>query len=129
MVAATLFPAGLPLSGIQVFENMRAVDYLQTRPEVDPAKIGITGASGAGTRRCMPPRGMSGSIGGAGLFGRELPGVPWAGVLHVRGRARGAAVHGGVGRAGAHGVAGLMVVNATRMRSSSRSGRRRSRSP
>lgn len=50
MVAATLFPSGLPLSGIQVFENMRAVDYLQTRPEVDPAKIGITGASGGGNQ-------------------------------------------------------------------------------
>ena len=50
MVAATLFPTGVPLSGIQVFENMRAVDYLQTRPEVDPAKIGITGASGGGNQ-------------------------------------------------------------------------------
>ncbi|AMV19863.1 alpha/beta hydrolase family protein [Planctomyces sp. SH-PL14] len=50
MVAATLFPTGVPLSGIQVFENTRAVDYLQARPEVDPAKIGITGASGGGNQ-------------------------------------------------------------------------------
>lgn len=50
MVAATLFPVGLPLSGLQVYENIRAVDYLQTRPEVDPERIGITGASGGGNQ-------------------------------------------------------------------------------
>ncbi len=50
MVAATLFPVGLPLSGLQVYENMRAVDYLRSRPEVDGSKIGITGASGGGNQ-------------------------------------------------------------------------------
>ena len=50
MVAATLFPVGLPLSGLQVYENMRAVDYLQTRPEVNSQQIGITGASGGGNQ-------------------------------------------------------------------------------
>lgn len=48
--AATLLPVGLPLSGLQVYENLRAVDYLRTRPEVDPARIGITGASGGGNQ-------------------------------------------------------------------------------
>jgi cephalosporin-C deacetylase-like acetyl esterase len=50
MVAATLLPVGLPLSGLQVYENTRAVDYLMTRPEVDGSRIGITGASGGGNQ-------------------------------------------------------------------------------
>src|SRR5579872_422991 len=50
MVGSTLFPVGLPLSGLQVYENMRAVDYLLTRTEVDGKKLGITGASGGGNQ-------------------------------------------------------------------------------
>lgn len=50
MTGATLLPIGRPLSGIQVYENMRAVDYLQSRPEIDPQRIGITGASGGGNQ-------------------------------------------------------------------------------
>jgi len=50
MTAATLLPLGTPLSGLQVYENMRAVDYLLTRPEVDGDNLGITGASGGGNQ-------------------------------------------------------------------------------
>lgn len=50
MTGATTWPVGLPLSGLQVYENMRAVDYLQSRPEVDGKRLGITGASGGGNQ-------------------------------------------------------------------------------
>jgi cephalosporin-C deacetylase-like acetyl esterase len=50
MTGATLLPLGRPLSGIQVYENMRAVDYIRSRSEVDPDRIGITGASGGGNQ-------------------------------------------------------------------------------
>jgi dienelactone hydrolase len=50
MVAATLWPVGRPLSGLQVYENQRAVDYLLARPEVDGARLGVTGASGGGNQ-------------------------------------------------------------------------------
>jgi dienelactone hydrolase len=42
--------------GIQryfVHDAMRAVDYLISRPEVDPAKIGVTGNSGGGTQTSL----------------------------------------------------------------------------
>src|SRR5262245_49385618 len=50
LLGSTLWPAGLTLLGVQVYDNRRAVDYLLTRPEVDGSKLGITGASGGGNQ-------------------------------------------------------------------------------
>jgi len=40
---------GVSQEGIMVWESMRAIDYLISRPEVDPERIAMTGASGGGT--------------------------------------------------------------------------------
>jgi dienelactone hydrolase len=50
LYGSTLWPVGHTLLGMQVYDNRRAVDYLLSRPEVDGARIGITGASGGGNQ-------------------------------------------------------------------------------
>jgi dienelactone hydrolase len=50
LTGASLWPIGKPLAGIQLFENMRAVDYLVSLPDVDANRIGVTGASGGGNQ-------------------------------------------------------------------------------
>lgn len=50
LFGATLWPVGQSLLGMQVYDNRRAVDYLQSRPEVDGSKLGVTGASGGGNQ-------------------------------------------------------------------------------
>jgi dienelactone hydrolase len=40
--------AGYTPAGVECWNGIRAIDYLVTRPEVDPARIGVTGISGGG---------------------------------------------------------------------------------
>jgi len=42
--------AGTNLARWEVWDGMRAVDYLLTRPDVDAQRISITGTSGGGTQ-------------------------------------------------------------------------------
>jgi dienelactone hydrolase len=50
LYGSTLWPSGHTLLGMQVYDNRRAVDYLCSRPEVNPQRLGITGASGGGNQ-------------------------------------------------------------------------------
>ncbi|WP_353718852.1 acetylxylan esterase [Dyadobacter sp. 676] len=44
------FISGLPPANYFIWDGIRSVDYLLTRKEVDPARIGIAGRSGGGTQ-------------------------------------------------------------------------------
>lgn len=45
--------AGTNLARWEIWDGIRAVDYLLTRPEVDPERINITGTSGGGTQATL----------------------------------------------------------------------------
>jgi len=52
LVGRTIYSAGFTWSGVMFWDDMRTVDYLVTRPEVDKTRIGCVGLSVGGLRSC-----------------------------------------------------------------------------
>jgi dienelactone hydrolase len=50
LIAIGLFEAGITWSGVMFLDDIHTVDYLVTRPEVDPNRIGCCGLSVGGFR-------------------------------------------------------------------------------
>jgi dienelactone hydrolase len=50
LLGRTLFLTGLTWAGVMFWDDVRTVDYLLTRPEVDPKRIGCVGLSVGGFR-------------------------------------------------------------------------------
>jgi dienelactone hydrolase len=50
LVARSLFTAGITWPGVALWDDLRTVDYLASRPEVDAARIGCIGLSMGGYR-------------------------------------------------------------------------------
>ena len=54
-VTMDTFMMGMTPMGLRCWDAMRLVDFLQTRPEVDPERIGLAGLSGGGTLSLYMP--------------------------------------------------------------------------
>ena len=52
LVGRTIYSAGFTWSGVMYWDDVRTIDYLVTRPEVDPGRIGCVGLSVGGLRSC-----------------------------------------------------------------------------
>lgn len=52
VLGRTILAAGFTWSGVMYTDDIRTVDYLVTRPEVDPKRIGCVGLSVGGLRSC-----------------------------------------------------------------------------
>jgi dienelactone hydrolase len=52
LVGRTIFAAGFTWAGLMFWDDIRSVDYLVSRPEVDPNRIGCVGLSVGGLRSC-----------------------------------------------------------------------------
>src|SRR5262249_20627206 len=73
---------GYTPAGVECWNGIRALDYLQSRKEVDPKRIGLTGRSGGGATRWWvaaaddPPQCIIPLGGIAGLWAHVVEGSP-----------------------------------------------------
>ncbi|MBL9169508.1 MAG: dienelactone hydrolase family protein [Verrucomicrobiales bacterium] len=52
LVGRTIYSAGFTWPGVMFWDDIRTVDYLLSRPDVDPRRIGCVGLSVGGLRSC-----------------------------------------------------------------------------
>jgi len=52
LVGRTIYAAGFTWPGVMFWDDIRTIDYLLTRPDVDPRRIGCVGLSVGGLRSC-----------------------------------------------------------------------------
>jgi dienelactone hydrolase len=52
LVGRTIYSAGFTWPGVMFWDDIRTVDYLQSRSDVDPQRIGCVGLSVGGLRSC-----------------------------------------------------------------------------
>ena len=52
LVGRTIYAAGFTWPGVMFWDDIRTVDYLVTRPDVDPSRIACVGLSVGGLRSC-----------------------------------------------------------------------------
>jgi dienelactone hydrolase len=52
LVGRTIYAAGFTWPGVMFWDDIRTVDYLASRPEVDPKRLGCVGLSVGGLRSC-----------------------------------------------------------------------------
>lgn len=52
LMGRTIYAAGFTWPGVMLWDDIRTVDYLLTRPDVDPRRIGCVGLSVGGFRSC-----------------------------------------------------------------------------
>ena len=50
LIARSLFTAGISWPGVVLWDDIRTLDYLASRPEVDPQRLGCVGLSAGGYR-------------------------------------------------------------------------------
>ena len=82
LVGRTIYSAGFTWPGVMFWDDIRTVDYLLTRPDVDKQRIGCVGLSVGGLRSCHLAA-LDDRIKGAVVVG-WMASFPWQLKKHIR---------------------------------------------